>query len=80
MKKTLVYGLSALMVASAMLVQVPAQATTSTTTKTYTQTEPHTKKTITGKTKKDLIKKETTVTTKVKKDQKEVPMDKGQKK
>lgn len=80
MKKTLIYGLSALFVASAMLIEVPVQAITSTAKKTYTKTIPHTKKTITGKTKKDLIKKETTVTTKTKRTQKEVPLNKGKKK
>lgn len=35
MKKTFIYGLSALVVASVMLMQVPAQAATTTTTTTY---------------------------------------------
>lgn len=35
MKKTFIYGLSALAVASAMLMQIPVQAATTTTTTTY---------------------------------------------
>ena len=80
MKKTFIYGLSALAVASAMMVQIPAQAETSKTTKTYTQTVPHTEKTLTGKHKKDLIEKKVTVTTTTKRTQKEVPLKKEEKK
>ena len=80
MKKTFIYGLSVLAVASVMLVQVPAQAITSKTTNTYTKTVPHTKKTLTGKTKKNLIEKKVTVTTKTKRTQKEVPLKKEEKK
>jgi uncharacterized protein YycO len=74
MKKNFVYVLSALFVASVLMVQVPAQAVTSKTTDTYTKTVPHTKKTLTGKTKKDLMKKKVTVTTETKTDKKEVPL------
>jgi len=80
MKKNFVYVLSVLFVASAMMAQVPAQATTSKTTNTYTKTVPHTKKTFTGKTKRDLIEKKVTVTTKTKRTQKEVPLKDAHKK
>ncbi len=80
MKKTIIYGLTAFAVASVLMVQVPSQAITSKTTNTYTKTVPHTKKTLTGKSKKDLIEKKVTVTKETKRTQKEVPLDKGQKK
>jgi len=80
MKKTFIYGLSVLAIASVISMQVPAQAVTSKTTDTYTKTVPHTKKTLTGKHKKDLIEKKVTVTTTTKRTQKEVPLKKEEKK
>lgn len=65
MKKTLIYGLSALAVTSAILMQIPVQAATmTTTTTTYPEKTVPTHKTIVSPAQKPATTKDKGVTTK----------------